>query len=188
MAERGRKQKINCPSCGKNAFRSVSAINRAKKDGLKIYCSLKCSAIGRRKDNPKTPNNPKWKAMKAEYDRNRRKEKDEELKAQKKAAYAIWGPKHREEERQKRKENMPKHVEYCRQPEYKEKKKDYDRKVRVEQYGEFAESYELLEELVKEIKHQMPDRFERYSQSGRQQWSPINQQRRRYARASRINS
>ena len=46
MAERGRKQKINCPSCGKKAFRSVSAINRAKKDGLKIYCLYRiCSAI-----------------------------------------------------------------------------------------------------------------------------------------------
>jgi hypothetical protein len=83
---------------------------------------------------------------------------------------------------------MPKHVEYCRQPEYKKKKKDYDRKVRVAEYGEFAESYELLEELVKEIKRQMPDRFERYAQSGRQQWNPVNQQRRRNARTNGIDS
>jgi hypothetical protein len=125
--------------------------------------------------------------MKAAYDKKRRTEKADELKAQKKAAYAIYGPLHRDEEREKRKQNMPKHVEYCRQPEYKKKKKVYDREMRVAEYGEFAESYELLEELVKEIKRQMPDRFERYAQSGRQQWNPNNQQRRRYARASRID-
>lgn len=179
MAERGRKQKIICPSCGKKAFRSVSAINRAKKDGLKIYCSRKCSAIGRRKDNPKTPRNPNWKTMKADYDRKRRKEKSKELKAKKKAAYAIWGPKHREEERQKRKERMPKHVEYLRQPEYKAWKVKYDKKRRAEQFGDFKDAYTVLLKLTKEIKKQMPNRFERYAQAQRQQWNPVNQQRRR---------
>jgi hypothetical protein len=126
--------------------------------------------------------------MKADYDKNRRTEKADEIKAKKKAAYAIWGPQHRDLEREKRKDRMPLHIEYCRQPEYKEWKRKYDRKLRVSEYGEYAECYELLEQLVKEVKHQMPDRFERYAQSGRQQWNPINQQRRRYARASRIDS
>ena len=70
----------------------------------------------------------------------------------------------------------------------KEWKKKYDRKLRLSEYGEYAECYEILEQLVKQIKQQMPDRFERYAQAGRQQWNPINQQRRRYARASRIDS
>ena len=160
----------------------MGAYNRAMKINSPLYCSQKRCGIARRKSDKEK------KRLKAEYDKNRRTEKAEELRAQKKAAYALWGPQHRDKERENRKRNMPKHIEYCRQPEYKEKKKDYDRKVRVAQYGEFAESYELLEELVKEIKRQMPDRFERYAQSGRQQWNPINQQRRRYARASRIDS
>ena len=83
MAERGRKQKILCPACGKKTLRRVSAINRAKKDGLKIYCNRKCSAIGRRKENPKTPLNPNWKQMKADYDREYRRKNKKLLKKKK---------------------------------------------------------------------------------------------------------
>jgi len=185
---RGRTVKVKCAQCRKSFQKTVSAYNRAQRIGSPVYCSRKCSSLARQKDNPVTPRNPNWKSMKAAYDKNRRTEKAEELKAQKKAAYALWGPQHRDKEREIRKKNMPKHIEYCRQPEYKEWKKKYDRRVRVAEYGEYAESYELLEELVKEIKRQMPDRFERYAQAGRQQWNPINQQRRRYARTSRIDS
>ena len=179
----GRTIKIKCAWCCKSFPKAVGAYNRAMKIKSPLYCSQKCSGLARRKNKSVKEK----KRLKADYDRNRRTEKSDELKSKKKAAYAIWGPIHREEERQKRKEGMPKHVEYCRQPEYKKKKKDYDRKVRVAEYGEFAESYELLEELVKEIKRQMPDRFERYAQSGRQQWNPVNQQRRRNARTNGID-
>jgi hypothetical protein len=180
----GRTIKVKCAQCKKSFLKGMGEYNRARKIDSPLYCSKKCFGIARRKNK----SDEEKKRSKSEYDKKRRTEKAKELRAQKKAAYALWGPQHREEEREKRKKNMPKHIEYCRQPEYKEWKKKYDRKVRVAQYGEFAESYELLEELVKEIKRQMPDRFERYSQSGRQQWNPINQQRRRYARASRIDS
>ena len=71
---------------------------------------------------------------------------------------------------------------------FQEWKKKYDRRLRVAEYGEFSECYELLEQLVKEIKRQMPDRFDRYAQSGRQQWNPVNQQRRRNARTNGIDS
>ena len=149
-----------------------------------LYCSQKCFGLARRKNKSVKEK----KRLKAEYDKKRRTEKSDELKAKKKAAYAIYGPLHRDKEREIRKKNMSKHVEYCRQPEYKEWKKKYDRKLRVAEYGEFSESYELLEQLVKEIKRQMPDRFERYAQSGRQQWNPVNQQRRRNARTNGIDS
>jgi hypothetical protein len=178
----GRIVNVKCARCHKRFAKSVSAYNRAKKINSPLYCSQKCFGLSR-----KLPVKEK-KRLKAEYDKNRRTEKSEALKAQKKEAYAIWGPKHRDKERETRKKNMPKHIEYCRQPEYKKKKQRYDREVRVAQYGDFYESYELLEELVKEIKSQMPDRFERYAQSGRQQWNPINQQRRRRARTNGIDS
>jgi hypothetical protein len=174
--------KVKCAWCHKSFKKSVGGYNRAMKINSPLYCSQKCCGFARRKSIKEK------KRLKAEYDKNRRTEKAEELKAQRKAAYAIWGPKHRDKEREIRKKNMPKHIEYCRQPEYKKKKKDYDREVRVAQYGDFYESYELLEELVKEINRQMPDRFERYAQSGRQQWNPINQQRRRRARTNGIDS
>ena len=179
---RGRTVKVKCAQCRRTFQKSVGAYNRAMKINSPLYCSQKCCGLAR-----KMPVEEK-KRLKAEYDKKRRTEKAEELKAQKKAAYALWGPLHRDKEREIRKKNMPKHIEYCRQPEYKEWKKKYDRKLRLSEYGEYAECYELLEQLVKQIKQQMPDRFERYAQAGRQQWNPINQQRRRYARASRIDS
>ena len=176
--------KVKCAWCRKSFPKAVGEYNRAMKIKSPLYCSKKCFGLARRKNKSVKEK----KRLKAEYDKKRRTEKADELKAQKKAAYAIYGPLHRDKEREIRKKNMPKHVEYCRQPEYKEWKKKYDRKLRVAEYSEFSESYELLEQLVKEIKRQMPDRFERYAQSGRQQWNPVNQQRRRDARTNGIDS
>jgi hypothetical protein len=170
---------ILCPTCKKRKPRTNSAINKAKKDGLKIYCGRACAGKGRRKENPVTPRNPNWKAMKAEYDRKRREKLGDKLRAKKKAAYAVWGPQHREKERENRKKRMPYHVEYCRQPKYKKYKVEYDRKLRAKAFGDFAECHRLLLQLTREINKQCPDRFEKYRQSGRHQWNPINQQRRR---------
>jgi hypothetical protein len=78
-----------------------------------------------------------------------------------------------------RKKRMPRHVEYCRSPEYRAKKREYDRARKLSRFGEFSEAFEALEQLQKEIRKQMPDRFERYAQSNRKQWNPLVQQRRR---------
>jgi hypothetical protein len=177
MAERGKMQKILCPACGKKSLRNVSAINRAKKMGLKIYCNKKCSAIGHRKENPKTSRNPNWKQMKADYDREYRRKNKKLLKKKKQEYFqATYDPKQAAIERKK---TMPQHVEYCRQPEYKAYKAKYDKKIRAEQFGDFKDAYAVLLKLTKEIKKQMPNRFERYAQAQRQQWNPVNQQRRR---------
>ena len=128
------------------------------------------------------------KRLKAEYDKKRRTEKADELKAQKKAAYALWV--HCTETKNARSEKRT-----CRgtssiaaNQNIRNGRKNTTGNLRVAEYGEYAESYELLSELVKQIKPQMPDRFERYAQAGRQQWNPINQQRRRHARTIRIDS
>jgi hypothetical protein len=115
------------------------------------------------------------KKAKAIYDRKYRKRNRASLKA-KKAAYfqRTYDPAKAKKERKKR---MPQHVEYCRQPKYKAWKREYDRLQRARKFGGFAEAYEVLKELQKEIRRQMPDRFERYAQSGRKQWNPINQRR-----------
>jgi hypothetical protein len=117
------------------------------------------------------------KARKAAYDKRYRKLNKARLKA-KKAAYfrRTYDPVKAAEIRKKR---MPYHVAYCRQPWYRAWKRDYDRRRRAEKFGSFAEAYKMLRQLVKEVKKQMPDRFERYAQAGRQQWNPINQARRR---------
>jgi len=179
-----RTVKVKCSYCRKVFWQAAGAYNLAERIGSPHYCTKKCFGLARRKNR----SDKEKKRLKAEYDKKRRTELAEELRAKKKAAYAIWGPRHREEERKKRKERMPLHVEYCRQPEYKIYKSEYDKKRKLSRFGPFAEAYKVLEELKREIKKQMPDRFERYAQSGRQQWNPTNQQRRRRARTTRIDS
>jgi hypothetical protein len=51
-----------------------------------------------------------------------------------------------------RKKRMPRHVEYCRQPAYKAWKREYDRRYRAAEFGEFAEAYMLAIDLNREIK------------------------------------
>lgn len=117
------------------------------------------------------------KAAKAAYDREYRQKNLAKRKAQSAAWFRrTYDPVKAAIERKK---NMPRHVEYCRQPEYRAYKKSYDRKRRAGKFGPFAEAYEVLLLLMSEIKRQMPDRFERYAQAGRHQWNPINQIRRR---------
>lgn len=183
MNSRARKSRILCPACGKKSWRENGAINRARKQGVPIYCNRKCAAIARQKDNPKSPRNPNYKAMKAEYDREYRRKNRAILKA-KHADYhkRTYDPV---KAAVKRKERMPLHVEYCRQPKYKAYKKEYDKKIRAAAFGEYADAYKTLLVLLKEIKQQEPDRFERYSQAGRFQYNPINQQLRRMKNASR---
>jgi hypothetical protein len=81
-----------------------------------------------------------------------------------------------------RKQRMPYHINYCRQPKYCAKKKEYDLKIRAAVYGEFADSYLLLLEILKEIRIQEPNREDRYRQSQRHGWSPLTHQKRRQKR------
>jgi len=114
---------------------------------------------------------------KAIYDKKYRVLNKERIKANHAAYFKrTYDPKKAAKERKKR---MPYHVKYCRQPWYRKYKREYDRRRRAGKFGAFSEAYKVLLRLVKEVKRQMPDRFERYAQSGRQQWNPINQERRR---------
>jgi len=125
------------------------------------------------------------KEDKAEYDRKYRKRHKKRIKAQKAEYFKrTYDPAKAAVERKKR---MPEHVEYCRQPKYKAYKKKYDASRRAKSFGDFEEAYKVLKKLKKEIKKQVPDRFDLYAQSGRHQWNPINQARRRRERAKIID-
>ena len=123
---------------------------------------------------------------KAAYDRKYRAKNRAHIKANHAEYFQrTYDPAEAAIERKKR---APAHAEYCRQPEYKLWKKDYDSERRALKYGPFAEAYHVLQLLKAEIKRQMPDRFERYAQAGRMQWNPINQARRRMKLYGRYNS
>jgi hypothetical protein len=134
-----------CANCGKASEKEAGAINRANAGGFNLYCSRECSSIGRRKG--KTPE--QLKAEKKAYDEQYRAKNRARLKAQKAAYYAKTAD--REKEREIRKERMPQHVEYCRRPEYRAKKHEYDRQYRAREYGQFGDAYLLLVDIQKEV-------------------------------------
>ena len=152
--------KITCPYCGEEADKAASAVNRARAIGARIYCSLGCARLARRKG--KTVEQKK--AEKAEYDAWYRAINYRKRKKQKAAYYARTAD--REKERIVRQRNMPRHVEYCRQPKYKAKKSAYDRKRRAAVYGEFAEAYLVALDIDHEVKERMT-RYEIYQENGR---------------------
>lgn len=139
---------MNCAQCGKPLNKSASAANRAEKTGAQLFCNKVCFGLSRRNKNP--PTEAERKEAKRIYDANRRVEKAAELKAKKAAYYAANHD--REKERQRRKKRMHLHVAYCQRPEYRERKKEYDRKRRADQlFGEFSESALLLQDMELEI-------------------------------------
>ena len=131
-----------CPQCGCAFLAETGQVNRAKRSGSPKYCGRICSGLGRR--NGKTQEQKRNE--KSEYDRARRKELADRIKAEKAAYYQRT--KDPIKEAAKRKYRMPRHLEYCRRPEYREWKRKYDEVYRAKtKHGEFWESAILALEI-----------------------------------------
>jgi hypothetical protein len=148
-----------CKHCGETTKQSWGAINRAAKLGKPVYCDRKCAGLAHRAD--KTPEQKKEE--KRLYDMNYRAT-NPTLK-ERKAAYhkRTYNPDKAAEHRKKR---APYHAEYCRQPEYRRWKAEYD-KVHLarKQYGDFAEAVIALRELEQEVLD-TADRTDIYAANG----------------------
>lgn len=139
---------VRCGACDALIYKAVRDVNRAEKRGARLYCNRECAGLGRR--NPAPPTDAEKRAAKAEYDREYRNKNRERLKAEKAEYYRRT--RDPEKEREYRKSRMPYHVEYCRRPEYKEWKSQYDRKHRARKwFGDFGEAAIVLNELCSEI-------------------------------------
>lgn len=173
---------VKCAWCKKPVRKLLRDINRAAKRGGKMYCDRSCSSHARRNPNP--PSEEDRRARKADYDRERRAKLGEVLLAEKRAAYreavASNPDAIRERERRNRQARAEQHAEYCRTPEYRKWKAQYDRQYRAEkQFGPFAEAALTLLELQEEISSRAT-RTEIYATNG-----PLNkwtQRRREYER------
>jgi hypothetical protein len=133
---------VQCPVCNLVCDKRSGAVNRSINRGMAVYCGRKCAGIGRRENRSMDEK----KAIKRYYDAIRRIEKADTLRVTR-AEYhrRTYDPIKAAE---KRKERMPKHVEYCRQPEYRKWKAEYDRIYRAKQEaGDFYESYLLVLEI-----------------------------------------
>lgn len=133
-----------CQYCGAVVKQSQSSIRRAIREGKPLYCNRVCSGMARR-----VPSGQKKEAKRV-YDARRRAEHAAEISAWKAAYYQRTRDPAKERER--RRANMGRHVEYCRRPEYVAYKADYDRQLRADEYGDFAEAYLLLLDLEREIR------------------------------------
>lgn len=138
--------KYRCAHCGKVAEKAAGHVNRARERGLNLYCNRRCSGLGRRKGKTKAQR----VAEKAAYDAAYRAKNLDAIKAKKHEHFKrTYDPV---VAAAYRKQRMPLHVEYCRQPEYRVKKQAYDQKRRDAEYGEFAEVARLTIDLNREIK------------------------------------
>ena len=137
--------RVECANCGLVFDCLAGHFNRSKSRGARLFCSQKCSGIGRRKNR----SDAEKKTIKAAYDKEYRAKNAEMLKA-KKAEYhrKTYDPERAAEERKRR---APYHAEYCRRPEYRDWKSEYDRKYRAgKQYGDWAECFLLTQDIRSE--------------------------------------
>jgi len=136
---------VKCPICLNEINQPQTAINIAIKQCKSIYCGRKCAGIGRRDKRT----DEQKKEDKRIYDEKYRLENQKMLKA-KKAEY-FQKTYDIEKAKIERKKRSKEHAEYCRQPEYKVWKKEYDRKYKAKKnYGEFWESAVISMEIREE--------------------------------------
>lgn len=115
-----------------------------------MYCNRTCVGMARRVERT----DDEKKALKAEYDKERREKLGEQIRAEKREHYHANRDQILAVQAVYRKKRMPAHVEYCRQPKYRVYKSEYDLQRRASEYGELAEVYLLLLDLDKEIRSQ----------------------------------
>lgn len=143
---------IRCAHCGKEADKHTGTVNRSTAAGRPLYCSRECAGLAKRKFKTVEQR----KAEKSAYDAKRRVELADKIKAEKRAYHLrTYDPA---KAAVKRKARMPRHVEYCRRPEYRAWKREYDKQYRAEkEYGEFAECFLLAMEIRDECLSRMSD-------------------------------
>lgn len=142
---------MTCPQCRRIFETRTAHVNRAAKIGAPLYCGRVCAGLARRLKNP--PTDEERRAAKSAYDAKRRNGPQRaEILAKKMQHYYENHDRIKAEHAVYRAAHMDRHVEYCRQPEYRAKKSDYDRKRRAEiQFGDFSEAALLLSDIEREI-------------------------------------
>ena len=171
------KISYECERCGAKAEQESGAVNRARRKGAPLYCNRTCAGLARRCNKTTATR----RAEKAAYDREYREKNSAMLKAKKAAHFkATYDPATAAIQRKK---TMPRHVAYCRRPEYREYKQEYDRQHRAKkEYGDYAEAYMATMAIIREVNDRMP-RSDLYRNRGTQ--NKTQNRRRDYERLVR---
>lgn len=146
------KVAIICDHCGVTAYKEAGGVNRSRGKGAPIFCSKECSGAHRRIER----STDEKKALKAEYDRKRRAELGDAYREEKRQARLRLLAKNpqlvRAREKAHRDARKQQHVEYCRRPEYRKWKAQYDQKYCARKgFGDFGEAAIILNQLIAEI-------------------------------------
>ena len=162
--------KFTCEQCGREASQPTGAVNRARRKGMRLFCGRACAGKGKAALRVRPlPGTPEFRTHKSAYDLARRTVKGDDIRAQKRAAYhariATDEAVVRAEQKAQRELNHERHAAYCRTPEYRAWKSEYDRRYRPREFGEFAEAHMALVELQGEIDERIT-REEVYAANG----------------------
>lgn len=167
---------LKCSVCNSNYQKSTGHYNRAMKLGAKLFCSQKCFGINRRIDRTLEEK----KLIKKEYDKQYIKRDYVKVKRHEYFVrdYAAKPEKYRAE-RQKR---MKSHIEYCRKPEYRKKKQEYDKVYHAKYaHGEFWECFLLIKEIQKQYADKevrQINNLHNKSQKRKRQWQQLTNSQR----------
>lgn len=144
--------KIICAGCGIEVDKRASEVNRARRAGLRLSCNRACAGIARRSNK----STEQKRLEKKEYDVGYRAANLPDIKTKKRAYHKrTYDPA---QAAAVRKVNMPRHIEYCRRPEYRAYKQQYDRRYCAEkQFGPFAEAAMLLSDIDREVNSRATD-------------------------------
>lgn len=139
---------IICPICKCTKIISVGHYNHSIKICAPLYCSRKCSGLGRRCTKPIEQKIEEKRLYDIEYRANN--------VAKLKIINKIWFEKdyaaNPEKYKSWREDRSERHNEYCRQPKYKEKKHTYDRtRYAKKSFGDMWESHVLVMAINEEI-------------------------------------
>ncbi len=141
---------VTCNQCGASYTAQAGHVNRAKKIGANLYCGRACAGLAHRRKVELTE--AQKKEAKRLYDQAYRAARAAELKAKKRAAYMANREVNHVKAKIWRSQNMHKHVAYCRRPEYREYKAEYDRRhLAKKHYGTFAEVALMLRQVEQTI-------------------------------------
>lgn len=142
--------KHTCPQCRVCFETSASKFNRAARSEVPLYCGRACAGLARRRKDK--PTEAERKEAKRLYDAARRAQKGNEIRRKKMEHYYANHERIKAEQAIYRAKRMPKHVEYCRQPEYRAWKVEYDKRYSArKKFGPFAEAALLLRDIENEI-------------------------------------
>ena len=159
-----------CAYCGKEFYRNPAHIGRVSRS----YCNQKCFGLAHRKNKSKK----QLVEEKRLYDKKYRLKNLETIK-QKKAAYNQTDAG-RATQKRNRDKMKGYHLEYCRQPDYVNWKKDYDEIYRAKKnYGEFWECMILVNKIKKKVCELVPLAYDRAKMRGQIQRMIDKQQMRR---------